>query len=79
MLEFRYLHSDQGREQILDPAGRYRGDHGLDIQLLAFIRNVTRSFPDSSQWLAKLKESNFRVYQVFRPMTQENDLCKTWQ
>lgn len=79
ILEFKYLHSDQGREQILDLARRYRDDHGLDIQFLAFIRNVTRSFPDSSQWLAKFKESNFRVYQVFRPMTEEYDLCKTWQ
>lgn len=77
LLEFKYLHSDVGREKLLDLATTYRDQHGLDIHFLAFIRNVDRSFPESGKWLSKFSESGFRVYQVFRPKTEKYDLCKT--
>ena len=78
LLEFKYLHSDQGRMRLLNLALRYRDDHGVNIQFLAFVRNVSRCFPDSNRWLSRIKENDFRVYQVFRPKTEEYDLCNTW-
>ena len=78
LLEFKHLHSDAGREKLLELATRYRDEHQVDIHFLAFIRNVKRCFPDPESWLARFSKAGFRVYQTFRPKTEEYDLCKTW-
>jgi len=78
LLEIKLLHSDEARFHMLDLAKRYRDQHGLEIQFLAFIRNVSRSFDDPRQWLDRFSDAGFRVYQTYRPKTQEYDLCDTW-
>ena len=78
LLEVKYLHSDQGRKQLFELARKYRNDTELEIHFLGFIRNIQRSFPDPKLWLKQCSEANFRVYQVYRPKTDDYDLCKTW-
>ena len=78
LLEIKLLHSDEARYRMLDLAKRYRDQHGLEIQFLAFIRNINRSFDEPRQWLDRFSEAGFRVYQVYRPKTQKYDLCETW-
>ena len=78
LLEIKLLHSDEARFAMLDLAKRYRDDYGLEIQFLAFIRNINRSFVVPRQWLDRFSDAGFRVYQVYRPKTQKYDLCKTW-
>ncbi|MFK7765689.1 MAG: glycerophosphodiester phosphodiesterase [Mariniblastus sp.] len=77
LLEVKYLHSDVGREKLLELAVRYRDAYEIEIHFLAFIRNIHRSFPNSEFWLKKFSQAKFRVYQVFRPKTAEYDLCET--
>ncbi len=78
LLEIKLLHSDEARLRILDLAKQYRDQHDLEIHFLAFIRNINRSFDEPRQWLDRFSDAGFRVYQVYRPKTQEYDLCKTW-
>ena len=78
LLEVKYLHSDVGRQQVIALAKRYRQEGELEIHFLAFIRNINRSFPDPQQWLEECSKNGFRVYQAFRPKTEEYDLCETW-
>ena len=78
LLEIKYLHSDQGRHQLLESARRVRDSSQLEIHFSAFIRNIKRSFSDPKAWLEEVSQQGFRVYQVYRPMTKEYDLCETW-
>ena len=78
LLEVKYLHSDQGRQQLLELARQYRDSSEVDIHFLAFIRNITRSFPNPKLWLKQCSDAKFRVYQVYRPKTADYDLCKHW-
>ena len=78
LLEIKLLHSEEARYRMLDLAKRYRDQHGLKIQFLAFIRNINRSFDEPREWLDRFSDAGFRVYQVYRPKTQEYDLCETW-
>jgi len=66
------------RKQLFELARKYRNDTELEIHFLGFIRNIQRSFPDPKLWLKQCSEANFRVYQVYRPKTDDYDLCKTW-
>ena len=79
LLEFKHLHSDQGRDQLFDLAKRYRDEHKIEIHFLAFVRNIGICFPDSKKWMAKFSDNGFRVYQVFRPKTADYDLCPSWK
>ena len=78
LLEIKYIHSDAARRELIESAKRFREDSGLEVHFLAFVRNIKRSFPEPEQWLQEFSSNGFRVYQVFRPKTQENDLCETW-
>ena len=78
LLEIKYLHSDQGRQQLLDLARRFRENSRSELHFLAFIRNIHRSFPDPEAWLEEVSQQGFRVYQVYRPKTKAYDLCETW-
>lgn len=78
LLEVKYLHSDQGRQQLLELAKQYRDDSEVEIHFLAFIRNITRSFPEPRLWLKHCAAAKFRVYQAYRPKTADHDLRKTW-
>ena len=79
LLEFKHLHSDQGREQLFDLAKQYRDEHGIEIHFLSFVRNVEICFPDTEKWMTKFSENGFRVYQVYRPKTADYDLCPAWK
>lgn len=79
LLEIKHLHSDEGRQAVIDIARKYRDQSSLEIHFLAFTRNLSRSFPDTRTWLDKFHENGFRVYQTYRPKTPEYDLCKTWR
>ena len=78
LLEVKYLHSDQGRRQLLELAKRYRDSSEVEIHFLGFIRNIARSFPEPELWLKQCAEEKFRVYQVYRPKTADYDLCTQW-
>ena len=78
LLEVKYLHSEQGRRQLLELARQYRDSSEVEIHFLAFIRNIQRSFPQPELWLKQCAESKFRVYQVYRPKTADYDLCEHW-
>ena len=78
LLEIKYLHSDQGRQQLLESARRVRDSSQMEVHFLAFIRNIKRSFPEPEAWLDEVSRQGFRVYQVYRPKTKEYDLCETW-
>ena len=78
LLEIKYLHSDQARQELLRSAIEFREGSEIEIHFLAFIRNIKRSFPEPEQWLEELSNNGFRVYQVYRPKTKEYDLCETW-
>ena len=77
LLEIKYLHTDVGRERLVELAIQYRDGHEIEIHFLAFIRNIYRSFPNAEAWLKKVSQSKFHVYQAFRPKTAEYDLCET--
>ena len=79
LLEFKHLHSDQGREQLFDLAKQYRDEHKIEIYFLSFVRNVEICFPESKKWMAKFSDNGFRIYQVFRPKTVDYDLCPSWK
>jgi len=78
LLEVKYLHSDRGRQQLLELAKRYRDSGDVEIHFLGFIRNIQRSFPEPKLWLQQCAEAKFRVYQVYRPKTANYDLCEHW-
>lgn len=78
LLEVKYLHSDRGRQQLLELAQQYRDRSNVEIHFLAFIRNIQRSFPKPKVWLKQCTDAKFRVYQVYRPKTKAYDLCNTW-
>ena len=78
LLEIKYLHSNQGRQQLLELARRFREHSQSELHFLAFIRNISRSFSDPEAWLEEVSQQGFRVYQVYRPKTKEHDLCETW-
>lgn len=78
LLEVKYLHSDQGRRQLLELAQQYRDSSKVEIQFLGFIRNIQRSFPKPKLWLKQCADAKFRVYQVYRPKTADYDLCEHW-
>ena len=79
LLEFKHLHSDEARHELLRLAIEYRDQHDSEIHFLAFIRNVERCFPESSKWMKRFEENGFRVYQVFRPKTEAYDMCSWWE
>ena len=79
LLEFKHLHSDQGREQLFDLAKQYRDEHKIEIHFLSFVRNVEICFPETKEWMAKFSGNDFRVYQVYRPKTEDYDLCPAWK
>ena len=78
LLEIKLLHSDVARHRMIELAKQYRDEHNLEINFLAFIRNIKRSFDDPTEWLDRISKSGFRVFQTYRPKTAEYDLCKTW-
>lgn len=78
LLEFKHLHSDSAREELLELAMKYRDQHDLDIHFLSFIRNVEICFPNADQWMQRFADNGFRVYQVYRPKTAEYDMCRWW-
>lgn len=61
LLEIKLLHSDEARFGMLDLAKRYRDQHDLEIQFLAFVRNINRSFDEPRQWLDRFSDAGFRV------------------
>ena len=75
LLEIKVLHSDAGRRKVLKTAQRYRDEFGLQIDFLAFRRNIWRSFPDEQKWLREFHEKGFRIYQAYRPKNAQYDLC----
>ena len=78
LLEIKLLRTDAGRRQMLELAEKYRDQSDLQIDFLAFRRNISRSFDDPRKWLDKIKASGFRVYQVYRSKTPQNDICENW-
>ena len=78
LLEIKHLHSDEGRQAVIEIARRYRDEAKFEIHFLAFTRNLSRSFPDTRVWLDQFHANGFRVYQTYRPKTQKYDLCETW-
>ena len=78
LLEIKLLHSDDARHRMIELAKSFRDQHHLEIQFLAFVRNINRSFDEPGMWLKRFSSAGFRVYQVYRPKTEEYDLCKTW-
>ena len=78
LLEIKLLESDAARYRMIALAKQYRDEHGLEIHFLAFIRNIKLSFNDPAEWLKRISDSGFRVYQTYRPKTAEYDLCETW-
>jgi glycerophosphoryl diester phosphodiesterase len=78
LLEIKYLHSDDARNRMLELAKRYRDQNAISIHFLAFIRNIQRSFPEPREWLDRFAQNEFCVYQVYRPKTDQYDLCRTW-
>ena len=81
LLEVKYLHSKAAGQQLIQSAKQFRSAGQaceLEIHFLAFIRNINRSFPNPEQWLEECSKNGFRVYQAFRPKTEEYDLCETW-
>jgi glycerophosphoryl diester phosphodiesterase len=78
LLEFKHLHSDEAREELLKLALKFRDERNIEIHFLSFIRNVEICFPDSSHWMKKFAENRFRVYQVYRPKTANYDMCRWW-
>ena len=70
LLEIKVLHSDAGRNRVIELAKKYRDTHGIEIHFLAFRRNISRSFPQPIDWLQRFADADFRVYQVFRPKTK---------
>ena len=78
LLEIKVLHSDTGRNRVIELAKKYRDTHGIEIHFLAFRRNISRSFPQPRDWLQRFSDADFRVYQVFRPKTTDYDLCENW-
>ena len=78
LLEIKLLHSDTGRQKVIDLAKKYRDSSDLQIDFLAFRRNIRRSFDDPKKWLRKFKANGFRVYQVYRSKTPANDICENW-
>ena len=77
LLEFKHLHSDQGRDRLFDLAKRYRDEHGIEIHFRSFVRNVEICFPETKKWMAKFSDSGFRVYQVYRPKTAQYDMTSS--
>jgi len=78
LVEIKYLQSETARNKLFESVKKVRDETGLEIHFLAFVRNINRSFPEPRVWLKKCSDSDFRVYQVFRPKTEENDMCRTW-
>lgn len=78
LLEIKLFHSDAARARVIQQAQAFRETTGAEIHFLAFIRNLKRSHPAPRQWLDEFQAAGFRVYQVYRPKTPENDLCETW-
>jgi len=78
LLEIKLLHSDAGRQKVIELAKKYRDQSNTQIDFLAFRRNIRRSFDDPHEWLGKFKAAGFRVYQVYRDKTPGNDICETW-
>ena len=79
LLEFKHLHSDRAREDLLEMAKNFRDEHGIEIHFLSFIRNVEICFPNAKSWVQKFKQNGFRIYQVYRPKTEEYDMCRWWK
>ena len=78
LLEIKLLHSDVGRQKAIELAQKYRDQHQMEIDFLAFRRNIRRSFDDPRKSLDKFKAAGFRVYQVYRDKTPNNDICENW-
>lgn len=77
LLEFKHLHSDKGREKLLELAMQYRDEHGIEIHFLSFVRNINICFPESKKWMSRFSKNGFRVYQVYRPKTPNYDFANT--
>lgn len=78
LLEFKHLHSDSAREELLNMAKKYRDEQCIEIHFLSFIRNVEICFPDTKNWMQRFSKNGFRVYQVYRPKTEQYDMCGRW-
>ena len=78
ILEIKLLHSEQAREKLLRLAIHYRKKLNCELNFSSFIRNVNRSFEDPKLWLEKFSRNDFKIYQVYRPKTDEYDLCHDW-
>lgn len=78
LIEIKYLQTDQARTLLLETMIRFRDRLSCELHLLAFIRNLKRSFPNPKSALKEFANAGFRVYQTFRPKTNEYDLCETW-
>ena len=79
LLEFKHLHSDGAREDLLELAKNHRDEHGIEIHFLSFVRNVEICFPDAKSWVEKFNRNGFRIYQVYRPKTEKFDMCRWWK
>ncbi len=78
ILEIKFFHSDRGRQAALDIASRFKDQADFEINFSAFRRNLSRSFDHPPTWLAKFQDKGFRIYQVYRPIAEDYDLCETW-
>ena len=78
LLELKLFHSEEACSRVIELASEFRNETGLEVQFLAFIRNIKRSHPRPRQWLDEFKSAGFRVYQAYRPKTAGYDLCETW-
>ncbi len=78
LVEVKFLQTDRARNKLLELVSRCRDESGLEIHFLAFVRNIKRSYPNPRRWLQNFSDSGFRVYQVYRPKTEQHDLCRTW-
>ena len=78
LLELKLFHDRETCSRVIEVAKAFREQTGLEIHFLAFVRNLKRSHPNPRQWLDEFQAAGFRVYQVYRPKTEEHDLCETW-
>lgn len=78
ILEIKFFHSNKGRQAAIDIAKRFRDQADFEINFSGFRRNIYRSFDQPSIWLAKFQEEDFKVYQVYRPISPNYDFCETW-
>ena len=69
MIEFKHLHSNKARQEVLDTVDLYRKKGKMKISYLAFPTAFRRTFPVPGPWCEKLVN-------VHQARKHKNNLCK---